>query len=239
MLRPDVDFLFHITLNGKNCDENTEKLDLTGANRKTMEETFAWAACLPNLKTLELGTGDAATSTNPWAALARLRANQPELQVNYAFTLFDQEFSLDSEEMNLTHIPMDDQGALVKAVTDCMPKLRYLDMDSCGVDDEHMAEIRDAPPEANVVWRIWFGDTLEGRAGYSVRTDVERILASNPGIGGELTPENTQSLKYCTKVKYLDLGHNSYMKSIDFVRYMPGCRPPASTICVPWRGCRI
>lgn len=220
-LRPDVSFLFHVTLNGKSCDENTEQIDLAGADRKTMEETFAWAALLPNLKTLELGTGDAAASTIPWEALARLRADRPELQVNYDFTLYSQEFSLDSEEMNLTHIPMEDQGALVKAVTDCMPKLRYLDMDSCGVDDEHMAEIRDAHPEANVVWRIWFGDTLEGRAGYSVRTDVERILASNPGIGGELTPENTQSLKYCTKVKYLDLGHNSYMKSIDFVRYMP------------------
>ena len=54
-----------------------------------------------------------------------------------------------------------------------------------------------------------------------MRTDVERILASNPGIGGELTPENTKSLKYCTKVKYLDLGHNSYLSSIEFVRYMP------------------
>ena len=220
-LRPDVRFLFQVTLNGKTCDPETEKLDLTGANRKTMREAFAWAAYLPGLKSLELGEGDAADNSIPWAELAKLRAERPDLRVKYEFTLYGQEFSLDSEEMNLTHIPMDDQGALVKAVTDCMPKLRYLDMDSCGVDDEHMAEIRDAHPEANVVWRIWFGDTLEGRAGYSVRTDVDRILASNPGIGGELTPENTRSLKYCTKVKYLDLGHNSYMSSIDFVRYMP------------------
>ena len=220
-LRPDVRFLFQVTLNGKTCDPETEKLDLAGANGKTMREAFAWAAYLPKLKSLELGEGDAADNSIPWAELANLRAERPDLRVKYEFTLYGQEFSLDSEEMNLTHIPMDDQGALVKAVTDCMPKLRYLDMDSCGVDDEHMAEIRDAHPEANVVWRIWFGDTLEGRAGYSVRTDVDRILASNPGIGGELTPENTKSLKYCTKVKYLDLGHNSYMSSIDFVRYMP------------------
>ena len=220
-LRPDVRFLFQVTLNGKTCDPETEKLDLAGANGKTMREAFAWAAYLPKLKSLELGEGDAADNSIPWAELAKLRAERPDLRVKYEFTLYGQEFSLDSEEMNLTHIPMDDQGALVKAVTDCMPKLRYLDMDSCGVDDEHLAEIRDAHPEANVVWRIWFGDTLEGRAGYSVRTDVDRILASNPGIGGELTPENTKSLKYCTKVKYLDLGHNSYMSSIDFVRYMP------------------
>ena len=66
-----------------------------------------------------------------------------------------------------------------------------------------------------MVWRIWFG------TGYTVRTDVERILASNPGIGGELCPDNTGPLKYCTKVKYLDLGHNSYLGNLDFCAYMP------------------
>ena len=220
-LRPDVSFDYSFTLGGKSCTSDTTDLDLAAADGKSMEEAFAWAASMPGLKSLNLGSGAAAESPIPWEALAQLRAARPDLAVNYAFTLYGQDFTLDSEDMNLTHIPMDDQGALVKAVTDCMPHLRYLDMDSCGVDDEHMAEIRDKHPEANVVWRIWFGDTDEGRAGYSVRTDVERILASNPGIGGELTPENTRSLKYCTKVKYLDLGHNSYMSSIEFVRYMP------------------
>jgi hypothetical protein len=42
-----------------------------------------------------------------------------------------------------------------------------------------------------------------------------------PGQGGELVHNNVQNLKYCTKVKYLDLGHNNYLDTIEFCRYMP------------------
>ncbi len=195
--------------------------DLSAADRAELESRFLEAEQSPALQTIVLGEGEAEDGRVPWEALARLRAARPELQIDYSFKLCGCRFTLDDAEMNLNHKRMDDQGALVLAVASCMPKLRSLDMDSCGVDDEHMAAIRDALPNVEVIWRIWFGDRTGGLAGYSVRTDVERILASNPGIGGELTPENTVSLKYCTKVKYLDLGHNSYLRSLDFVRYMP------------------
>ena len=220
-LRPDVELDYDFTVNGKPGSISYTRLDLRTADTAGLASWLDWAACMPRLQSIQLGSGAADDGHIAWSALAALRKARPELEVNYSFTLYGQSFTLDSEEMNLTHIPIDDQGALVKAITACMPNLRYLDMDSCGVDDEHMAEIRDALPQADVVWRIWFGVVGHGTAGYSVRTDVERILASNPGIGGELTPENTESLKYCTKVKYLDVGHNSYMRSIEFVRYMP------------------
>ena len=90
-------------------------------------------------------------------------------------------------------------------------------MDTCNVSDESMAEIRDEFPQAEVVWRIWFGSTNR----YSVRTNVTTILASNPGIGGDMSKEYTTSLKYCTKVRYLDLGHNDKMDDISFISYMP------------------
>ena len=135
--------------------------------------------------------------------------------LSYDFTLYGRHFTLADTSMDFRHVPMDDEGALVLKAASCMPNLTYLDMDSCGVSDESMAAIRDALPQANVVWRIWFGDR------YSVRTDVEKILASNPGLGGELTYENTRSLQYCTKVKYMDLGHNSYLSSLDFCAFMP------------------
>ena len=220
-LRPDVEFLYDFSVDGKGGSIDVIHLDLRTANPASMRTWLDWAACMPRLRSIEFGSGDAADSGIPWDALAALRAERPEIEVRYRFTLYGQEFTLESTEMNLTHIKMDDQGALVKSVTSCMPKLVYLDMDSCGVDDEHMAEIRDALPNTEVVWRIWFGEVGHGFAGYSVRTNVTRILASNPGIGGELDEENTKSLKYCTKVKYLDVGHNSYMRDISFVAYMP------------------
>ena len=66
-----------------------------------------------------------------------------------------------------------------------------------------------------MVWRVWFGGS------YSVRTDVEKILASKPSVGGMLYEGNCESLMYCTDCKYLDIGHNDDLGTIDFVAYMP------------------
>lgn len=86
-------------------------------------------------------------------------------------------------------------------------------MDNTGVSNEALAKIREEFLNIDVVWRVWFGTN------YSVRTDVERILASKPTVGGMIYDASV--LQYCTKVKYLDLGHNDELPSIDFVRNMP------------------
>ena len=175
---------------------------------------------LPELRSVELGAcEDAAESPMDWAALARAEAACPKAEFHYAFRLYHKEFDLQSTEMDLNHITMDDEGALVKKVAACLPDLALLDMDFCEVSDEAMAEIRDSLPETEVIWRIWFGKGRQG--GYTARTNAIRLLASNPDWGGELSPENTQSLKYCTKVKYLDLGHNNLLTDISFVKNMP------------------
>ena len=131
------------------------------------------------------------------------------------FEFYGKQFNLFDETLDLNHIRIDDNGELVKQLIPCMPNLQFVDMDFCNVDNEHMAEIRDAFPDIKVVWRVWFGGD------YSVRTDVEKILASCPGVAGPLLPTNTDGLNYCTDVKYLDIGHNGYLKEIDFVKNMP------------------
>ena len=50
---------------------------------------------------------------------------------------------------------------------------------------------------------------------------MERILASTRAKGGAVTDAEAQVLKYCTKVKYLDLGHNEVLTDISFAAYMP------------------
>ena len=135
--------------------------------------------------------------------------------IDYAFTMFDRSFNLSDEVMDLKYIPMEDEGALVAKVTACMSRLRLLDMDSCRVSNEAMARLRDSLPNTEVIWRVNFAQY------YTARTNVTRILASMPGKAGELVHNNVQNLKYCTKVKYLDLGHNNYLDTIEFCRYMP------------------
>lgn len=200
---------------GAALDMNMTRVDLSAVSAQDAQVLLGWMPQLTSLREVELGSGDAEEPGIPWETLYAMQQAAPQAHFSYAFTLYGKELTLDDTTLDLNHIRIPDQGALVKAVTQCMPALSYLDMDFCGVDDEYMAQIRDNLPNAEVVWRVWFG------TGYTVRTDVERILASNPGVGGELCPENTHSLKYCTKVKHLDLGHNSYLGNIDFCAYMP------------------
>ena len=148
-----------------------------------------------------------------WDDIRAIQEACPQAAVKYAFTFWDRPFTTLDTVFDLNHISMDDDGASVKEVLPCMTKCRVLDMDFCGVDSEHMAEIRDAYPDIHVVWRIWFGTDC------SVRTDVERILASN--LNHKLQDKNTQDLKYCTNVRLLDIGHNTLLTDFTFLEYMP------------------
>ena len=89
-----------------------------------------------------------------------------------------------------------------------LDKLERISFVDCGIDDDVMDKLRRAFPEKEVVWLVRFG---WGQA----MSDVDRIWA----IGG-FNDEQLKPLKYCTKVKYLDLGHNGITK-LDFLYYMP------------------
>lgn len=191
------------------CDLTT--LDLTALSDKDAAATAAVLSKFPGLKLIELG---AERDDLSWESIALL-SSDGRADINYSFTLYGKTFHLADTRMNLSHCEMDDNGALVRKVIACMPNLSYLDMDSCGLSDEEMAAIRDDFPMLKLVWRIWFGES------YSVRTDTERILASKPSLGGTLYPDNCKALKYCTDVKYLDMGYNTLISDISFVSYMP------------------
>ena len=148
-----------------------------------------------------------------WEDIKAVQDACPQAAVNYSFTLWGKSFSTLDTKMDLNHIAMDDEGAAVKEVLPCMKNLTYLDMDSCEVSSESMAEIRDAYPDVNVVWRIWFA------AGqFTMRTDSERLWCAN--FYQHMTDEYTQELKYLTHLKYLDLGHNLELHDWNFMRYM-------------------
>ena len=198
---------------GKSYPLDTESVDLRGLNDTLVSETAAQLKRLTKLKTVTLGSWEESPVT--WGKMNELHTACPQAAIDYEFSIYGKTFNLSDEEMDLKYVSIKDEGRLLKLITACMTNLTFLDMDTAGVSDEKMAELRDSLPNTEVVWRVWFGDY------YSVRTNVERILASMPGKAGELTTESTRSLKYCTKVKYMDLGHNNFLDTIDFVSYMP------------------
>ena len=215
MANPQVDVKYSVSLpDGSVLDSSTKRVELSAMDGKELCLAAESLACLPELAVIELGKERASLA---WEDIGVLQQACPDAKIKYSFTLYGKAVELENTQLNFSHIPVDDNGAAVDKAMSYMPNLTYLDMDSCGVPSEEMAKLRDAHPDVKVVWRIWFGE----KQLYSVRTDVERILASKSSVGGFVDEYNGADLKYCTEVKYLDLGHNPTLHDISFVSYMP------------------
>ena len=210
---PDVEFKGTVDIAGSPVTIGAEKAEISEPSQEAFSQLNMVMTHLPGLKTVDFGTDLEGYSKLP--EVYAFQKDHPDFTVDYRFSFFDKIVSMNAEKLDLHQRKMTDQGAAVREVIACMPKLTWLDMDTCNVDNEHMAAIRDDFPDIKVVWRVWLGKV------YSVRTDVEKILASAPETAGSLTPATAEPLKYCTDVKYLDIGHNEKLKYIDFVQYMP------------------
>ena len=209
---PEVDFNYKVRILGQTLGAETDSLDLSGASAEDIQTVLPLLKSMPQLSAICLGEEGGAVT---WDTVAAVHEACPDALLDYDFTLWGKALNLSDQILDFNHIAMDDQGAAVRRVLPYMKNCTVLDMDSCGVSNENMAVIRDENPNVDVVWRIWFGSN------YSVRTNVTKILASKPSKGGALYNDVGDQLKYCTKVRYLDLGHNDDLSDIGFIRFMP------------------
>ena len=202
---------------GKHCTTDDASLDLRNVSEGDLILLKDVAPYMKNLLTVELG--DEVNNPKDWNLIKSLEDIFPEASFDYSFSLYGEPMTLNTEYIDLRKIPVNDEGEAVVKALPCMKKAFYLDMDSCGVGDERMAEIRDAFPDIKVVWRVHFG-SLD----YSARTDVKTILCSLSGIGdyaGLTNEESCRPLTYFTDLVNLDCGHNSVMQSLYYLEYMP------------------
>ena len=202
---------YSAVVGAERIDGDARAVDLRALAPEDVPAVAALLADMHSLESVELGSkGETALS---WSDIAQLKAARKDAAFHYSFNLYGQEHSLADETLDFRGVPVDDEGEALYSILPCMDHCRTLDMDSTGVSDEALAKLRDLFPQTEVIWRVWFGTN------YSVRTDVERILASKPTVGGMIY--DTTPLRYCTRVKYLDLGHNDEMSDLSFAMYMP------------------
>lgn len=220
---PEVSVRYTVTLpDGTVLPSDTKSVDFS---RATGSEALAAApalALLPELKTLKLGDERAAMSLDD---IGKLREMLPDTVFQYSFDLYGKSCDLSGSTINLFHVPVDDDARRVDQVMALMPQLTYVDMDSCGVSNERMEQLRLKYPDVKIVWRIWFAQ------GYSVRTDVVKILASKPSVAGMIDDQEAQKLYYCHDVRFLDIGHNAVLKDISFLRGMPKLEVAILAMC--------
>ena len=210
---PEVECYYTITMpNGEVLDSGTRSYDMSNMSVAECEAAAQKLALLPGLRNVRLGREG---GVHDWESLRRLRSLLPGVAFKYGFTLYGRECDLSDLSINLSHVPVDDNAAALRQVLPLMSALNYVDMDTTGVSNQEMEKLRAEFPEVKFVWRVWFGES------YSVRTDVQRILASKPTAGGMLYPSDVEALSCCHDVVFLDLGHNQQLTDISFVAQMP------------------
>ena len=225
---PEVTVIYDAQLpDGTVLPHDATAADLSALRRGEVEETVKMLRLLPSLAQVDLGTRPEEPGEDDlrWEDVGAFEDALPEAQILYRFRLFGKDFTTLDERMILSHRAMEDQGAAVRAVLPYMRRCTFLDMDSCGVDNEHMAAIRDDFPGIKVVWRVWFGDV------YTCRTDVKRLLASSEGH--HIYDWEADGLYYCTDVVWMDIGH-SELTDLSFLYNMPNLEV-LIVACAPWK----
>ena len=206
---PEAQINYEVSILGTQYASDTTELDLTALTPADIDTVIPALQKLYQLDTVSL-SGEGSESGLTSADVSRLSAACPNVSFQYRFVLFGQEFSTADERIELVNADIGNEGVdQIRAILPSMSQLNYLLLDDCGVDDEVMAQLRDDYPDIKVVWRVHFGK-------YHCLTDTEMIWAT----GGTVNDTTSVPLKYCTDVKYLDMGHD-LMTRIDFVRYMP------------------
>ncbi len=204
-LEPD----YSIEIAGNVVPHNVEKLDLSKMESGDLEEVIELVKLLPNASEAELmnSSGESSLSLDD---VLRLQEGCPGLKLHYSFELFGMTLSTDMERIEYFSANIGDKGLNeFRKILPLMHSLSYLRLDDCGTTDEEMARFRDENPEIKIVWRVFL-------AGFSCPTDTLKIWATYT-----LTNRTAAPLKYCTDVKYMDLGHNEDLSDFSFLEYMP------------------
>jgi len=208
---PEADIAYSVTVLGKSVDSKAETIDLSSVEADMIDEVAGEVNKLPNVKTIDLMANG--TSSLTLDDVKKIHEAVPQAALNYDMTLFEQTFSLSAESIEYVKVKIGNEGLeSFRELLPLMPNCKYLKLDSCDIDYELLAELREDFPDVKVVWRVYFSNLVDN---YNCLTDTEKIWAT-----GSVTDGYVEALKYCTDVKYIDMGHNC-ITNIEFVNYMP------------------
>ena len=202
---PELQISYSVVLLGSEYMPDTVSLDFSSASAPEILEATEQFPLLPQLTEVTL------PERLSMAEVKSLMEQFPDITFHYTFDLFGQTLSTAADRVEYVDAVIGNSGVeQIRAALDIMPHCTYLKLEDCGIDNEVMAQLRDDYPDTKIVWRVYFGGQ------YSLMTD-ETTLRTVYGV------ENSHNaiLKYCTGLKYIDMGHNTTLTDISFASYMP------------------
>lgn len=209
---PEISLFYTVFLGEEELSGDTQQLDLSHLGTEQVEQICQVLPKLMQLSEVELMQEDG-TSGYAMEDVKLLMSAAPDASFHYTFKLFGQSISTTDERVEFVKKKIGNNGVeQVRQALDILPQCTYFLLDSCGVDNEVMAQLRDDYPDTKIVWRVKCGVKS-----YLTDTTVVRCVET-------LNNKNSKQLKYCTDVVYLDIGHNYTLSDLSFVSYMPNLK---------------
>lgn len=208
-LYPDITWDYTMIVLGQELSNDATELNLSVMEPERVAEVAAKLGLFPNITKVELMDA-AGQSRLSMEDVKALQQGAPGTVFHYTFDLFGKKVATTDERIEFVNEDIGNDGEQeLRSALDILQGCSYLLLDDCGFDNEVLAKVRDDYPNTEVVWRIhvwkrsWLTDTDTIRAVYHV------------------DDTNCDPFKYCTKTKYIDMGHNEELTDINFISYMP------------------
>ena len=206
---PGITFAFTVELLGQEYGEDTTELDLSAMTSEQVVEVSQKLPMLPALEKIAL-TDAGGNSQLPKEDVKTLQEAVPGVVIDYSFDFFGTVLSTAEEEVHIKNVKIGDEGeSEVRAALDLLPNCKRFVLENCQISNEVMAKLRDDYRDrTKVVWRVSFGKG-------SSLTDAQILRAVY-----DLVDTNCANLTYLEDVRFMDIGHNEFLKESSFISGM-------------------
>ena len=206
---PGITFAFTVELLGQEYGEDTTELDLSAMTSEQVVEVSQKLPMLPALEKITLTDGEG-NSQLPKEDVKTLQQAVPNAVIDYSFDFFGTVLSTAEEEVHIKNVKIGDEGeSEVRAALDLLPNCKRFVLENCQISNEVMAKLRDDYRDrTKVVWRVSFGKG-------SSLTDAQILRAVY-----DLVDTNCANLTYLEDVRFMDIGHNEFLKESSFISGM-------------------
>ena len=200
--RPDLQVAYQIPFCGESVSSDVTVLTIPGDR---VEEA---AELLPFFREVT-----AVTFAEPLPGaqqITTLQAEFPEIAFSWNLMFHEIELNEGTETLDLTGIPVTVEE--VENLIAYLPKLTWLDMSDCGIDNEQMDTLNRKYEHIKIVWTVSIGEFIR------LKTDTTWFMPTK--LGYRVNTKDVYNLRYCTDIVALDLGHMK-ISNCDFVAFMP------------------
>ena len=205
-LHPEVEVSYRVEVLGQTLTEADTAASFQMPDVSALMTELAYAV---NLETVHLE--EPASEADQLLALTEA---YPRIAFTWNKTTLGKTFSSEDPEIDFSGISLTGTDEVEQAMA-YFPRAEKVIMSNCGIDNETMAAFRDKMrPEYKVVWTVYVTKK-------PIRTDSTIIHSSALKVC--FIDELSYDLKYCEDAVVVDIGH-SYVKYIDWVRYMPNLK---------------